>query len=49
MPKLYEVEIDYDQIRDLVCQLTFNKKFQLTKEIIRDKNYQEDYYHFRNR
>ena len=46
MPKLKEIDIDYDQILDLVYQLTFNKKIALIREIVQDKRYQEDYYSF---
>ena len=44
MPKLREIDIDYDQIRELVCQLAFSKKMSLIREIVQDKKYQEDFY-----
>jgi len=46
MPKLREIEIDYNQIRDLVYQLAFEKRIALIKEIVRDKSYREDFYRF---
>jgi len=46
MPKLKEIEIDYEQIRDLVDQLAFEKRIALIKDIVRDKRYREEFYHF---
>jgi len=46
MPKLKEIEIDYEQIRDLVCQLAFEKRIALIKDIVRDKRYREEFYRF---
>lgn len=46
MPKLKEIEINYDQVRELVYQLEFNKKMALIKEVIKDKRYQDDFYRF---
>lgn len=46
MPKLKEIEIDYEQIRDLVDQLAFEKRIALIKDIVRDKRYQEEFYRF---
>jgi hypothetical protein len=46
MPKLKEIDIDYDQIRELVFQLAFSKKMSLLREIVQDKKYQEDFYSF---
>ncbi len=46
MPKLREIDIDYDQIRELVFQLAFSKKMALIREIVQDKRYQEDFYSF---
>ncbi len=36
MPKLREIDIDYDQIRELVFQLAFSKKMTLIREIVQD-------------
>lgn len=44
MPKLKEVDINYDQIRELVSQLEYEKKITLIKEIIREKGYREYFY-----
>ena len=41
MPKLREIDIDYDQIRELVCQPTFSKKMSLIRKIVKDKRYIE--------
>lgn len=46
MPKLKDIDINYDQIKDLVYQLNFNKKMALIKEIVNDKNYKNNFYHF---
>jgi len=46
MPKLREIEIDYEQIRDLVYQLAFDKRIALIKDIVRDKSYREEFYRF---
>ena len=46
MPKLKNVDINYEQIKDLVYQLTFEKKMSLLKEIVGDKNYQKNFYGF---
>ena len=46
MPKLKEINIDYEQVRDLVYQLAFEKKMTLIREIVKDRRYQEDFYHF---
>lgn len=46
MPKLKEIDINYDQIRDLVYQLEFEKKMTLIKDVIKDKRYQDDFYRF---
>jgi len=46
MPKLKEIDINYDQIRDLVYQLNFEKKMALIKEIVKDRRYQENFYRF---
>jgi hypothetical protein len=44
MPKLKEIDINYDQIKELVYQLAFEKKMALIKEIVQEKNYQKDFY-----
>ena len=46
MPKLKEIDINYDQIRDLVYQLEFEKKMALIKDVVKDKSYQNDFYRF---
>lgn len=46
MPKLKEINIDYEQVRDLVYQLAFEKKMSLIREIVKDQRYQEDFYGF---
>jgi hypothetical protein len=46
MPKLRDIDINYDQIKDLVYQLAFEKKMALVKEIVKDRSYQENFYRF---
>jgi 23S rRNA maturation-related 3'-5' exoribonuclease YhaM len=46
MPKLREIDINYDQIRELVYQLEFDKKVALIKDVTRDKRYKNDFYRF---
>lgn len=46
MPKLKEIDINYEQVRDLVYQLAFEKKIALIKEILKDRRYQENFYRF---
>jgi len=44
MPKLKEIDINYQQIKDLFSQLDFEKKMALMKEVIKDKRYREHFY-----
>ena len=44
MPRLKEIDINYDQIRELVCQLEFNRKMSLIKEIVKGKDYRNSFY-----
>ncbi len=44
MPKLKEIDINYEQIRDLFSQLDFGEKIALIKEVIKDKKYRENFY-----
>jgi len=44
MPRLKEIDINYDQIRELVCQLEFSKKMSLIKDIIKEKEYKDSFY-----
>ena len=37
MPKLKHIDIDYDQIKELVSQLEFQKKMSLIRDIIKEK------------
>ena len=46
MPKLKEIEVDYEQIRSLVCQLAFEKKLALIKELVTEKSYRENFYRY---
>ena len=43
MPKLKEIDINYQQIKDLFSQLDFEKKMALMKEVIKDKRYREHF------
>jgi len=49
MPKLKEIDIDYEQIKDLFSQLDFQKKMALIKEVIKDKRYREKFYAYTQR
>jgi hypothetical protein len=44
MPKLKDVDINYEQIRELVRQLEFEKKMDLIREVIKEKGYKENFY-----
>lgn len=46
MPKLKEIDVDYEQIRSLVCQLAFEKKLALIKELVTEKSYRENFYRY---
>ena len=46
MPKLKEINISYDQIRDLVRQLDFDKKISLIKEVVKEREYRENFYKY---
>ena len=46
MPKLKEINVNYEQVRDLVYQLAFEKKMALIREIVKDRRYQEGFYRF---
>jgi len=46
MPKLKEVEIDYEQVRELVFQLDNEQKLKLIADISKDKNYRENFYSY---
>ncbi|TYB34245.1 MAG: hypothetical protein FXF49_02675 [Flexistipes sinusarabici] len=44
MPKLKEIEIKYDQIKELVFQLDLEQKLSLIYDITKDKKYRENFY-----
>jgi len=44
MPKLKEIDINYEKIRDLFSRLDFEKKMALMKEVIKDKRYRKHFY-----
>ena len=46
MPKLREIDVDYEQIKGLVCQLAFEKKLSLIKELVTEKSYRENFYRY---
>jgi hypothetical protein len=46
MPKLKNLEINYEQIKDLVLQLDFEQKMLLIKELCKDKAYKENFYKY---
>ena len=46
MAKLRDIDIDYDQIKELVKQLDFGKKMALIKEVAKEREYRKDFYNF---
>ncbi|UCH96818.1 MAG: hypothetical protein JSV88_08185 [Candidatus Aminicenantes bacterium] len=46
MPKLKEVEINYQQVCELVKQLEFKEKIGLLKEVTREAGYRENFYNY---
>ena len=46
MPKLKDIDINYDQIKDLVKQLDFLEKMALVKEVAKEKDYRKNFYAF---
>lgn len=46
MPKLKDIDIGYDQIRELVKQLDFGKKMDLIKEVTKEREYRKNFYDF---
>jgi hypothetical protein len=46
MPKLKEIDVDYEQIKGLVCQLAFEKKLSLIRELVTEKSYRESFYRY---
>ncbi len=46
MPKLKDVEINYDQIRELVGQLDFEKKMTLIREVSKERGYKKNFYNY---
>jgi len=46
MPKLKELEINYEQIKNLVLQLDFEQKMLLIKELSKDMSYRENFYRY---
>ena len=46
MPKLKELEINYEQIKNLVLQLDFEQKMLLIKELSKDMSYRDNFYRY---
>jgi hypothetical protein len=46
MPKLKEIDIDYEQVKGLVYQLAFEKKLALIKELVTEKSYRDSFYQY---
>jgi len=46
MPKLKEVDVNYEQIKGLVYQLAFEKKLALINELVMDRSYKENFYRY---
>lgn len=46
MPKLKDIDVSYDQIRDLVEQLDFEKKMDLLRNLLKGKKYKDSFYNY---
>jgi len=46
MPKLKEININYEQIKDLFSQLDFEKKMALIKEVTKEREYKKNFYEY---
>jgi hypothetical protein len=49
VPKLKEIDLNYEQIKDLFLQLDFEKKMALMNEVIKDKRYRDNFYAYTER
>ncbi len=49
MPKLKDVDVNYDQIRELVRQLDFEKKMALIREVAKERGYRKNFYEYTER
>ncbi len=46
MPKLNNMEISYEQIKDIILKLDFEQKMSLIKTLTRDNSYRENFYKY---
>ena len=46
MPKLREIDVDYEQVKGLVCQLAFDEKLALIKELVTGNGYRQSFYSY---
>ena len=46
MPKLKEVEINYQQVCELVKQLEFKEKIGLLREVTKEIGYRDNFYNY---
>jgi len=46
VPKLKELEINYEQIKNLVLQLDFEQKMLLIKELSKEMSYRKNFYRY---
>ncbi len=46
MPKLKDIDINYEQIKDLVKQLDFEKKMALIREVAGERGYKKKFYKY---
>ena len=46
MPKLNDMEISYEQIKDIILKLDFEQKMLLIKTLTRDNSYRENFYKY---
>ena len=46
MPKLKEIDVDFEQVKGLVYQLEFEKKLALIKDLVAEKSYRKNFYQY---
>lgn len=44
MPRLKEIDVNYEQIRELFSQLDFEDKMALIREVVKDVRYRDNFY-----
>ncbi len=46
MPKLKEIDLDFEQVKGLVYQLEFEKKLALIRDLVAEESYRENFYRY---